>query len=87
MKSRKGLLARMRRILELAERVLEDLAGLPPGAQLFDRHLALVRGLLQRDPDRFGDAIPGGEVRPPDTPLLGMPLVDGVFDRPVECGR
>ncbi len=52
MSSRKGLLARMRRILELAERVLEDLAGLPPGAQLFDRHLAF-RWDVSRGPGRI----------------------------------
>jgi hypothetical protein len=52
MSSRKGLLARMRRILELAERALEDLAGLPPATQLFDRHLAF-RWDASRGPGRI----------------------------------
>jgi predicted AAA+ superfamily ATPase len=52
MSSRKGLLARVRRILELAERVLVDLAGLPPAAQLFDRHLAF-RWDVSRGPGRI----------------------------------
>jgi predicted AAA+ superfamily ATPase len=52
MSSRKGLLARARRILELAERVLEDLAGLPPAAQLFDRYLAF-RWDVSRGPGRI----------------------------------
>ena len=52
MPSRKSLVARMRRILELAERVLEDLAGLPPKAQLFDRHLAF-RWDVSRGPGRI----------------------------------
>ncbi len=52
MSNRKGLLARMRRILELAERVLEDLAGLPPAARLFDRHLAF-RWDVSRGPGRI----------------------------------
>ena len=52
MLSRKGLLARVRRILELAERVLEDLAGMPPAAQLFDCHLAF-RWDVSRGPGRI----------------------------------
>jgi predicted AAA+ superfamily ATPase len=35
-----GVFARLGRILELAERVLEDLAGARPGASAFERHLA-----------------------------------------------
>ena len=42
----------MRRILELAERVLEDLAGSPPAAQLFDRHFAF-RWDVSRGPGRI----------------------------------
>jgi predicted AAA+ superfamily ATPase len=52
MSSRKGLVARVRRILELAERVLEDFAGLPPAAQLFDQHLAF-RWDVSRGPGRI----------------------------------
>jgi predicted AAA+ superfamily ATPase len=52
MSSRKGLLARVRRILDLAEQVLVDLAGLPPAAQLFDRHLAF-RWDVSRGPGRI----------------------------------
>ncbi|MFB3118551.1 MAG: hypothetical protein ACE1ZP_07270, partial [Myxococcota bacterium] len=52
MSSRKGLLARVRRILELAERVLEDFAGPPLPARLFDRHLAF-RWDVSRGPGRI----------------------------------
>ncbi len=52
MSSRKGLLARVRRILELAERVLEDFAGPPEAARLFDRHLAF-RWDVSRGPGRI----------------------------------
>ena len=52
MSSRKGLVARLRRILELAERVLEDFAGLPPAARLFDQHLAF-RWDVSRGPGRI----------------------------------
>jgi hypothetical protein len=52
MSSQKGFLARVRRILELAERALEDLAGLPPAAQLFDRYLAF-RWDVSRGPGRI----------------------------------
>ncbi len=37
---RSSLLARIRRVVELAERVLGELAGEPPDAELFERHLA-----------------------------------------------
>ncbi len=52
MSNQKGLVARLRRILELAERVLEDFAGLPPAAQLFDRYLAF-RWDVSRGPGRI----------------------------------
>jgi len=52
MSERKGLLARLRRILELAERVLEDRAGLPPAARLFDRYVAF-RWDVSRGPGRI----------------------------------
>ena len=52
MSERKGLLARLRRILELAERVLEDRAGLPPAARLFDRYVAF-RWDASRGPGRI----------------------------------
>jgi hypothetical protein len=42
----------VRRILELAERLLEDLAGLPPGGELFERHLAF-RWDASRGPGRI----------------------------------
>ncbi len=51
-RSRNGALARVRRILALAERVLEDLAGPSPSAQLFDRHLAF-RWDVSRGPGRI----------------------------------
>jgi len=51
MPGEKSLLARLRRILELTERVLEDLAGLPPAARLFDRHFAF-RWDASRGPGR-----------------------------------
>jgi len=52
MGSQKSMLARLRRILELAERVLEDLAGLPPSARLFDRYAAF-RWDVSRGPGRI----------------------------------
>ncbi len=52
MSSRKGFLARVRRILELAERVLEDFAGPPLADRLFDRHLAF-RWDVSRGPGRI----------------------------------
>jgi len=52
MTRQKGIVARVWRILELAERVLEDLAGLPPMGHLFDRHLAF-RWDVSRGPGRI----------------------------------
>jgi len=50
--NQQGLLARVRRILELAERVLEDLAGPTPSTQLFERYLAF-RWDVSRGPGRI----------------------------------
>jgi predicted AAA+ superfamily ATPase len=52
MSSRKSILARLRRVLELAERVLEDRAGLAPAARLFDRYVAF-RWDASRGPGRI----------------------------------
>ncbi|HXV37709.1 MAG TPA: ATP-binding protein [Myxococcota bacterium] len=52
MSSGSGAVARVRRILELAERLLEELAGLPPGGELFERHLAF-RWDASRGPGRI----------------------------------
>jgi predicted AAA+ superfamily ATPase len=52
MSGQKSLLARLRRILELTERLLEDLAGLPPAARLFERHVAF-RWDVSRGPGRI----------------------------------
>ena len=52
MSNRKTLLALVRRTLELAERVLEDRAGLLPAADLFECHLAF-RWDVSRGPGRI----------------------------------
>jgi hypothetical protein len=52
MSRRIGLLARLRRVLELAEVILDDLAGSPPAAELFDRYWAL-RWDVSRGPGRL----------------------------------
>jgi len=52
MHSQSNWVTRLRRILELAERALEDLVGPPPASQLFDRHLAF-RWDASRGPGRI----------------------------------
>jgi len=52
MSRRVGLLARLRRVLELGERILADLAGSPPAAKLFDRYWAF-RWDVSRGPGRL----------------------------------
>jgi predicted AAA+ superfamily ATPase len=52
MSRRIGLLARLRRVLELGERILDDLAGSSPAAELFDRYWAF-RWDVSRGPGRL----------------------------------
>ena len=52
MNRRIGLIARLKRVLELGESVLEGLAGSPPAAQLFDRYWAF-RWDASRGPGRL----------------------------------
>jgi len=42
MSRRIGIFSRLQRVLELAERILEDRAGSPPAAELFDRYEAFL---------------------------------------------